>query len=51
MKRILFFAFIWAMVFLIAACSKGGDAAKQSDPGGRASPRRRGDVRGNGRRS
>ncbi len=32
MKRILFFAFVWAMVILIAACSKGGDAAKKATP-------------------
>jgi membrane fusion protein (multidrug efflux system) len=32
MKRILFLAFISAAVFLIAACSKGGDAAKQMTP-------------------
>ncbi len=32
MKRILFFAFIPAAVFLIAACSGGGEAAKQAAP-------------------
>ena len=32
MKRILFFACIPAVVFLMAACSKGGDAAKQATP-------------------
>jgi membrane fusion protein, multidrug efflux system len=32
MKRILFHAFIFAAVFLSAACSKGGDAAKQAIP-------------------
>ena len=32
MKRILFFACIPAVVFLMAACSKGGDAAKQETP-------------------
>ncbi|MBA4424026.1 MAG: efflux RND transporter periplasmic adaptor subunit, partial [Syntrophus sp. (in: bacteria)] len=32
MKRILFFAFVWAMVVLIASCSGGGEAAKQAAP-------------------
>jgi membrane fusion protein (multidrug efflux system) len=32
MKRTLFLAFVLAMVFLIAACSKGGDAAKKATP-------------------
>jgi RND family efflux transporter MFP subunit len=32
MKRILFFACIPAVVFFMAACSKGGDAAKQATP-------------------
>lgn len=32
MKRILFFACISAVVFLMAACSTGGDAAKQATP-------------------
>jgi membrane fusion protein, multidrug efflux system len=32
MKRILFFAYVVAVVFLVAACSKGGDAAKQATP-------------------
>ena len=32
MKRILFFACISAVVFLMAACSRGGDAAKQATP-------------------
>ena len=32
MKRNLFFACIPAMVFLMAACSRGGDAAKQATP-------------------
>ena len=32
MKRILFFAYIPAVVFLMAACSRGGDAAKQATP-------------------
>jgi membrane fusion protein (multidrug efflux system) len=32
MKRLLFFAYIPAAVLLIAACSRGGDAAKQATP-------------------
>jgi RND family efflux transporter MFP subunit len=32
MKRLLFFAFIPAAVFLVAACSGGGEAAKQAAP-------------------
>jgi membrane fusion protein (multidrug efflux system) len=32
MKRLLFFAYIPAAVVLIAACSRGGDAAKQATP-------------------
>jgi membrane fusion protein (multidrug efflux system) len=32
MKRILFFIFVWAIAVLLAACSKGGDAAKQVAP-------------------
>ncbi|HBB17808.1 MAG: efflux transporter periplasmic adaptor subunit [Syntrophus sp. RIFOXYC2_FULL_54_9] len=32
MKRILLFVFVWALVILTAACSKGGDAAKKATP-------------------
>lgn len=32
MKRILFLAFIWAMVIPIVACSGGGEAAKKTAP-------------------
>jgi len=32
MKRSLFFAFVWVIAVLIAACSKGGDAAKKETP-------------------